>query len=431
MVNAPYNPAGGKTYTLSGSISSTATTFTLASFIEPVTGTPYTMALLNTQIVFGTIAPKTTSSEFISFTGIIQNANGTATLTGVTRGLAKKYPFTTDSAYKLAHSGQTPFILSDAPQVFQEYVPLNNDATVGGLLTFLQTPVGLNPGAVQDSSTTVKGIGKISVAPVSSTNPIFVGDNDPRVTTPLVVSLGGTGKITLTANAILTAGTTSTGALQQLGLGTTTQVLHGNAAGLGTFGAVVLTTDVSGILPVANGGTGTSTFSAGSNLLFQSSSTVSSSVANTSENTLITNTIPANSLGTANALRWRLKGTITMGGNSQTITIRTKYGGVTAWSTAITTVASGTVSSVNIDLEGMIFATGATNTQKGTGFMSGNNTITTVANTGLFYIWSQGTPATPNADSTTTQALALTTQLGATTNAPTLDITSYTVEILR
>ena len=48
------------------------------------------------------------------------------------------------------------------------------------------------------------------------------------------------------------------------GLGTTTKVLHGNAAGEPTWGAVSLTADVSGILPVANGGTGTSTaFTAG------------------------------------------------------------------------------------------------------------------------------------------------------------------------
>lgn len=39
-------------------------------------------------------------------------------------------------------------------------------------------------------------------------------------------------------------------------LGVTTQVLHGNASGAPSFGAVVLTTDVSGILPLANGGTG-------------------------------------------------------------------------------------------------------------------------------------------------------------------------------
>lgn len=37
--------------------------------------------------------------------------------------------------------------------------------------------------------------------------------------------------------------------------GTTTTVLHGNASGVPSFGAVVLTTDVSGVLPLANGGT--------------------------------------------------------------------------------------------------------------------------------------------------------------------------------
>ena len=39
--------------------------------------------------------------------------------------------------------------------------------------------------------------------------------------------------------------------------GTTTTVLHGNAAGNPSFGAVSLTADVSGLLPVANGGNGT------------------------------------------------------------------------------------------------------------------------------------------------------------------------------
>jgi hypothetical protein len=45
--------------------------------------------------------------------------------------------------------------------------------------------------------------------------------------------------------------------VQGLGsLGTTTTVLHGNAGGPPSFGPVVLTTDISGILPAANGGTG-------------------------------------------------------------------------------------------------------------------------------------------------------------------------------
>lgn len=41
--------------------------------------------------------------------------------------------------------------------------------------------------------------------------------------------------------------------------GTTTTVLHGNAAGNPSFGAVALATETTGTLPVANGGTGTTT----------------------------------------------------------------------------------------------------------------------------------------------------------------------------
>ena len=56
---------------------------------------------------------------------------------------------------------------------------------------------GLAIAGSPDSSTSVKGIGRVSVAPASPTTPIFVGDNDPRVPTanpttlftPLVVGM--------------------------------------------------------------------------------------------------------------------------------------------------------------------------------------------------------------------------------------------------
>ncbi len=136
-----FHTAGGGTYNLNASISSTATTITLSSFLEPVSNVAYTMALLNTDIVYATISPRTTNSEFISFTGITQNADGTATLTGVVRGLAKKSPFTTSSTFKLPHPGQSVFILSDPPQVFEKYVSLENAETISGLKTFSTTPV--------------------------------------------------------------------------------------------------------------------------------------------------------------------------------------------------------------------------------------------------------------------------------------------------
>lgn len=60
----------------------------------------------------------------------------------------------------------------------------------------------------------------------------------------------------LTANAIVLGGGAGSAPTPLGSLGTTTTVLHGNASGAPTFGAVVLTTDVSGILPSANGGAG-------------------------------------------------------------------------------------------------------------------------------------------------------------------------------
>lgn len=54
----------------------------------------------------------------------------------------------------------------------------------------------------------------------------------------------------LTANRVVLGGGTS--ALTPLAAGTNVQVLHGNASGAPTFGAVALATDVSGDLPFAN-----------------------------------------------------------------------------------------------------------------------------------------------------------------------------------
>lgn len=67
-------------------------------------------------------------------------------------------------------------------------------------------------------------------------------------------------------------------------LGTTTTVLHGNAAGAPTFSAVVLTADVGGILPALNGGTGvanTNTITLGGNISTAGAFTLSGAFAST------------------------------------------------------------------------------------------------------------------------------------------------------
>lgn len=66
----------------------------------------------------------------------------------------------------------------------------------------------------------------------------------------------------LTANRIVLGGGAGATPTVLGSLGTTTTLLHGNAAGAPTFGAASLTADVSGTLPVANGGTGQTTVAA-------------------------------------------------------------------------------------------------------------------------------------------------------------------------
>src|SRR5512139_162279 len=64
--------------------------------------------------------------------------------------------------------------------------------------------------------------------------------------------------IALTANALVLGGGAGATPTPLGSLGTTTTVLHGNAAGAPTFGAVSLTADVTGNLPVTNLNSGTS-----------------------------------------------------------------------------------------------------------------------------------------------------------------------------
>lgn len=199
----PYNTTGGTNYTLGASIGSTDTSILLSSFLEPISGTPYTMALIGSDIVYGTISPQSDNSEFVSFTGITQNVDGTATITGVTRGLPRS-PGTQSAGptYQLPHAGQSIFILSDAPQVFSKYAAKENDETITGQWTFTTFPV--TPSNIP-ATTTALGTSKLSIAPVSAPSPVVVGTNDPRVPVAYAVDAVGTDAYAITPSPAITA----------------------------------------------------------------------------------------------------------------------------------------------------------------------------------------------------------------------------------
>jgi len=87
-----------------------------------------------------------TQEEAIQFTGVTQNANGTATLTGVS-SVGFKYPYTLTSGLVLNHAGGVTCIIS-------------NDASMyGNLVSYMNST--LSSGISPIASTTVKGVVQI------------------------------------------------------------------------------------------------------------------------------------------------------------------------------------------------------------------------------------------------------------------------------
>lgn len=132
-----FYPTGGLSYRLQSSVTASQVTVNLSSFKEPITGTAYTMTYLGSDIGYGTLDPQQpTRSEFISFTGITQNSDGTAQLTGVNRGLSRtpgSGGCVASTTLAQSHSGQSIFAFTtDSPCFFSEYaVKRNNEAITG------------------------------------------------------------------------------------------------------------------------------------------------------------------------------------------------------------------------------------------------------------------------------------------------------------
>lgn len=175
-----FNPAGGLTYRLQSSIGTTDTSVKLSSF-KNRSDIPLTMTLLNTDIGYGTLSPQTTRSEFISFTGITQNSDGTATLTGVSRGLSDISPFTASTTLRESHAGQSVFILSDSPQLFEEYAKTRTNMAITGAWTF-------NTNLPSSSLTATTSSQFVNKALLDAT--AFAGDATSTETTGGLVELG-------------------------------------------------------------------------------------------------------------------------------------------------------------------------------------------------------------------------------------------------
>jgi hypothetical protein len=151
---------------------------------------------------------------------------------------------------------------------------LTNESVLGALATALvinTTATGV-PSAYTGTSCTQQFIRSLSAVGVATCATVDINLDTSgtmgvsRGGTGLAIGTSGgvlafTGSTTIASSAALTASAIvlggGAGAVPGVlaSLGSTTTVLHGNASGPPSFGAVSLTADVSGILPGANGGT--------------------------------------------------------------------------------------------------------------------------------------------------------------------------------
>ncbi len=127
------------------------TTITLTSF--QLQGVDLAMTDFGTK-GWGTLEPGNgDNEEQISFTGVTQNANGTATLTGV-KNVGLKAPYTETSGILTSHAGGVKFVISNTAGFYDALTGKNNDETITGTWTFT-TP---NFPAMNDNTAPISGL---------------------------------------------------------------------------------------------------------------------------------------------------------------------------------------------------------------------------------------------------------------------------------
>ena len=218
-----FKPLQAQAFTLAGAGSSITDQTLILSSMKTIDGVSITMSDIG-SVGYFTIEPGNGAQEEAgTFTGITQNGNGTATLTGVKHQLFE-YPYTQTAGLTKSHAGGTSLVLSNTAGFYESISGKANDETIAGIWTFtapnyprmdsaavppvtdveFATKKYVDDTAIAGSpkaTDSVYGISKLSVAAVSPIAPIAVGDNDNRVspvslatvTANIVAALAGTG----------------------------------------------------------------------------------------------------------------------------------------------------------------------------------------------------------------------------------------------
>lgn len=144
VASASFRVVQTPTYHLYTGESGTATTMRITPFPRDLDNVKLTMTDFGTLPTV-TVDPKLSGIEEIeSFTGITDNGDNTATLTGVSRDLQSKYPYTGTGTGRTHGSGAT-VVFGNNPQIYGRLAAPENTQTWTAIQTFSVSPIVPTP----------------------------------------------------------------------------------------------------------------------------------------------------------------------------------------------------------------------------------------------------------------------------------------------
>jgi microcystin-dependent protein len=129
-------------FSLAGAGAVSGATSIILKSMKDIDGNSLTMATSFGTKGYGTLEPgNNTLEEQISFTGLVNNANGTTTLTGV-KSVTFGEPYTETSGLAKTHAGSSTFVISNTSGYYGEFAIKQNDEDITG---YWNTPDPIDP----------------------------------------------------------------------------------------------------------------------------------------------------------------------------------------------------------------------------------------------------------------------------------------------